>query len=59
MDRIEIIRKVRRQLMGMEPKKIVMEDKEMENPCWDGYEPYGTKIVDGREVPNCVPIRDK
>jgi hypothetical protein len=24
--------------------------------CWDGYEPYGTKIVDGREVPNCVPV---
>ena len=28
---------------------------DMENPCWDGYEPIGTKIVDGREVPNCVP----
>jgi hypothetical protein len=26
------------------------------NPCWDGYEAIGTKIVDGREVPNCVPI---
>jgi hypothetical protein len=25
--------------------------------CWDGFEPYGTKIVDGREVPNCVPIK--
>ena len=25
--------------------------------CWEGYEPYGTKIVDGREVPNCVPVR--
>ena len=24
--------------------------------CWDGYEPYGTKIVDGKEVPNCVPV---
>ena len=24
--------------------------------CWEGYEPYGTKIVSGREVPNCVPI---
>jgi len=30
---------------------------EMENPCWEGYEPYGTKIVDGREVPNCVPVK--
>jgi hypothetical protein len=28
------------------------------NPCWEGYEAIGTKIVDGREVPNCVPIQD-
>jgi len=28
------------------------------NPCWEGYEPYGTKIVDGKEVPNCVPIEN-
>jgi hypothetical protein len=28
-----------------------------EGTCWEGYEPYGTKIVDGREVPNCVPIK--
>lgn len=28
----------------------------MEEPCWDGYEQYGTKILDGREVPNCIPI---
>ena len=26
------------------------------NPCQQGYEAYGTKIKDGREVPNCVPI---
>lgn len=26
------------------------------NPCWEGYEAIGTKIVDGREVPNCVPV---
>lgn len=25
--------------------------------CWEGYEPYGTKIVNGKEVPNCVPIK--
>jgi hypothetical protein len=29
------------------------------DPCWDGYEQYGTKDLDGREVPNCVPIKDK
>jgi len=28
------------------------------NPCWEGYEAIGTKMVDGREVPNCVPIKE-
>jgi hypothetical protein len=38
----------------------VPEKKEMiePNPCWEGYEAIGTKIVDGREVPNCVPIKE-
>jgi hypothetical protein len=30
----------------------------LENACWDGYEAIGTKILDGREVPNCVPIKE-
>ena len=34
------------------PKELEIEP----NPCWDGYEAIGTKIVDGREVPNCVPV---
>ena len=25
------------------------------NPCQSGYIAIGTKIKDGREVPNCVP----
>jgi hypothetical protein len=29
--------------------------KEMENPCWKGYEMVGTKKKNGKEVPNCVP----
>jgi len=30
----------------------------LENACWPGYEAIGTKIGDdGREVPNCVPIK--
>ena len=29
---------------------------EFEDPCWDGYEQYGTKDMDGVEVPNCVPV---
>jgi hypothetical protein len=29
---------------------------ELEDACWEGYEAIGTKILDGKEVPNCVPI---
>ncbi|QDP47761.1 MAG: putative portal protein [Prokaryotic dsDNA virus sp.] len=29
------------------------------NPCQPGYEAIGTKIKDGREVPNCVPVNAK
>ena len=39
--------------------KIPKEEMIEPNPCWEGYEPYGTKIVDGREVPNCVPTKDE
>lgn len=30
----------------------------LEDACWEGYEAIGTKIVDGRIVPNCVPIEE-
>jgi hypothetical protein len=30
---------------------------DLEDACWEGYEAIGTKMVDGREVPNCVPIK--
>ena len=30
----------------------------LEGACWEGYEAIGTKIMDGREVPNCVPITE-
>jgi hypothetical protein len=37
---------------------IFSEDMGLEDACWEGYEPIGTKIGDdGREVPNCVPIK--
>jgi len=40
-------------------KKSFAEGDSLENACWDGYEPIGLKEVDGRMVPNCVPIKDK
>ncbi len=29
---------------------------DLKAPCWDGYEQIGTKVKDGKEVPNCVPL---
>jgi hypothetical protein len=31
----------------------------LEDACWDGWEAIGTKDLDGREVPNCVPIKEE
>ena len=30
----------------------------LEDSCWEGYEAIGTKMLNGREVPNCVPIKE-
>jgi hypothetical protein len=38
-------------------KGINLAEGGLEDACWEGYEPIGTKILDGREVPNCVPIK--
>jgi hypothetical protein len=31
----------------------------LEDACWPGYEAIGTKDMDGRQVPNCVPIKEE
>ena len=28
-------------------------------PCWKDHEMFGTKMKDGRKVPNCVPTKKK
>lgn len=34
-----------------------LEEKK-KDPCWKGYQQYGTKDKDGKEVPNCVPVKE-
>ena len=29
------------------------------DPCWDSHKQIGTKKKNGKEVPNCVPIKKK
>lgn len=45
----------KRILDSLEKKEEQMEIEP--NPCWDGYEPYGTKMLNGQEVPNCIPVK--
>tara|TARA_B100000614_G_scaffold262903_1_gene299879 strand:- start:48850 stop:49515 length:666 start_codon:yes stop_codon:yes gene_type:complete len=41
-------------VMKSESYLKVAED-ELADACWEGYEAVGTKMKDGKEVPNCVP----
>jgi hypothetical protein len=54
INRFEIARKALKDAQCPSCKK-----KKFEDPCWEGYEQIGTKILDGREVPNCVPIKEE
>jgi hypothetical protein len=53
-DRLQIIRDVKIELSRIKSNKF--EEDIMENPCTDGYVAYGTKIKDGREVPNEIVL---
>ena len=41
--------------------KNIKEEKKMkgEDPCWKGYEMVGKKKKNGKEVPNCVPVKEE
>ena len=36
-------------------EKFISEKK---NPCWNGYKQIGTKVKNGRKVPNCVRVNE-
>ena len=56
---------MQQQFKILKNKKIIMAikkndtkkstDKKSNDPCWDGYKKVGTKIKEGKKVPNCVP----
>ena len=53
------IRKAGPKLKKM-PKVQEAETREakMGNPCWKGYKAYGMKKKNGKQVPNCVPVKE-
>lgn len=32
--------------------------EQKEDPCWDGYQQYGMKKKNGKQVPNCIPVKE-
>ena len=38
--------------------KRFKEFLELEEACWQGYTAKGTKLKNGRQVPNCVPVTE-
>jgi hypothetical protein len=55
-ERFNLIRKIKLNLSDVKPNKFEPLEKDENDPCWEDYVQVGTKIVDGREVPNCVPL---
>lgn len=33
------------------------EEGQLDEKCWDGYKQVGSKIKNGKKVPNCVPVK--
>jgi len=58
-NRLEMVRNIRLELSGVKVNKFEPLEKGEKDPCWEDYVQVGTKIVDGREVPNCVPVEAK
>lgn len=40
-------------------KKMTPGEVEEQGPCWPGYKQVGTKLKNGKMVPNCVPMNEK
>jgi hypothetical protein len=49
---------------GYNPRGVVDPEEQCTDcidekaPCWKGYEQYGTKMKNGKEVPNCIPVKE-
>lgn len=39
--------------------KLLFAEDGLEDACWEGYIAIGTKEMDGKTVPNCVPVEEE
>lgn len=46
--------------LNMENKqRPAKKENKTKNPCLEGYEMRGLKIKKAKQVPNCVPVKNK
>lgn len=55
-ERFNIIRNIKLDLSNVKENEFEPLEKGENDPCWEGYVQVGTKELDGKEVPNCVPM---
>jgi hypothetical protein len=55
-DKFAMIRKIKLELSGIKPNTFEPLEKGPDDPCYEDYVQVGTKMVDGKSVPNCVPL---
>jgi hypothetical protein len=56
--------KLQSRLTSEESERVDLEEGENKqvkggDPCWKGYEMVGMKKKGGKEVPNCVPVKEE
>ena len=37
----------------------VLDENDIDEACWKGYKQYGMKKKKGKDVPNCVPVKEE
>ena len=40
-------------------EEVDLDEEGLKDACWKGYEAIGTKKKNGKEVPNCVPVKEE
>lgn len=44
--------------MNETQKEDINEEGQLDEKCWDGYKAVGSKMKNGKKVPNCVPVSE-
>jgi len=55
----ELRKKYAKDTPGQSEEACCDDCKDLDEACWDGYKAVGTKVLNGKTVPNCVPATEE